>query len=252
MKVSIIIPTFNRSDLLADCLKATEETIDINNDEIIVIDSKLLSLSFSQACNQGARQAKGEYLVFLNDDTIPQDNWLDELVRIADKRQDVGIVGSKLLIPKDRTIQHAGVVCSANKTHYHIYRGCPEDFPAANKQREYKVVTGACLLIRKELFNAVGGFDERFINGMEDIDLCLKVDALNKRIIYNPKSVVLHYEGQSENREDNTGFNSRLLKQIWGKKIMSDDMFWLRQDNLTVTGWEGESSNMIYKELVCQ
>lgn len=251
MKVSIIIPSYNRKDLLKDCLEAIRKTVGTDV-EVIVIDSYAGQLSFSKACNKGAMQAKGKYLVFLNDDTIPEEGWLDELLLTMDNAPDIGIVGAKLLLPKDRTIQHAGVSISGNKTPYHLYRGCHEDFLAANRQRDYQAITGACLLISKQLFEQVYGFDERFINGMEDIDLCMKVKELGKRIVYNPKSVVLHYEGQSDYMEGYTGFNTRLFRQIWNTKIIPDDVYWLRKDNLTVTGWDGNGINMIYKDFVCR
>ena len=96
------------------------------------------------------------------------------------------------------------------------------------------------MLIPRELFFEVGGFDERYINGCEDIDLCLKVGQRHKRVIYNPKSVVTHFEGKSKGREDNMNFNRRLFLQIWRERIRQDDMHFLKQDGMElVVGPDG-------------
>jgi len=253
-QVSIVIPTFNNLELTRRCLETIRQTAGAINYEIIVVDNASTdatpdylrqeqtagrlqtilneeNLGFGKACNQGARVATGKYLVFLNNDTVPQPNWLEEMVTLAESDENIGIVGSKLLFP-DGTIQHAGVVISANKLPYHIYRNCPGDLAAANKQKDYQIVTAACMLIIRELFFEVSGFEERYINGCEDIDLCLKVGQRNKRVVYNPKSVLIHFEGQSEGRQDKMDFNRRLLLQTWKDKIKQDDIYFLKQDGM--------------------
>ena len=155
-QVSIIIPAFNNLALTRQCLEAVRKTADPVPAEIIVVDNGstdgtsayLLqeqeaghlqaiinseNLGFAKACNQGARAAAGHYIVFLNNDTIAQPHWLEEMVHVAESDTNIGIVGSKLLFP-DGTIQHAGVVVSASKLPYHIYRGCPGDLPAFSRQ----------------------------------------------------------------------------------------------------------------------
>ena len=189
------------------------------------------NLGFARACNQGAKAAKGKYLLFLNNDTIPQPHWLEEMVRTAESDKNVGIVGNKLLYP-DGTIQHAGVVVWKNRRPYHIYKDCPGDLPAANIERDYQIVTAACMLVRKEMFDDVGGFDERYFNGLEDVDLCLKVGQKNKRVVYNPKSVVIHLESQTEGRQDYMDANRVLFEQTWRDKIRQDDLFYLKQDGM--------------------
>ena len=154
--VSLVIPTLNNLDFTRECLEAIRKTAGMIPYEIIVVDNastdgtgdyllqeesagrlKVIfnkeNLGFAKACNQGARIAGGKYLIFLNNDTVPQPGWLEEMVQLAESDESIGIVGSKLLFP-DGTIQHAGVVVSASKLPYHIYRGCPGDLPAANQQ----------------------------------------------------------------------------------------------------------------------
>ncbi|MBM4145211.1 MAG: glycosyltransferase [Nitrospira sp.] len=252
--VSIIIPTYNNYDLTLSCIEAIRKTADAVPYEIIVVDNGSAdmtpeylfqeqaagrirtvinkeNLGFSKANNQGAKVAKGKYLLFLNNDTIPQPHWLEEMFRIAESDKNIGIVGSKLLFP-DGTIQHAGVVFYKTRKPYHIYRGLPSDIPCVNKQRDFKIVTGACMLIRKVLFFEINGFDERYINGCEDLDLCLKVGQKNKLIIYNPKSVVIHLEAQTEGRENNMDSNRKLFESTWKDKIQQDDIYYLQQDKM--------------------
>jgi len=168
---------------------------------------------------------KGKYLVFLNNDTIPQEGWLSALVDEVEQHSEVAIVGSKLLYPNN-TIQHAGVVFSKKcLTPYHIFNSAPSDFKAANIRQEFQAVTAACLLIRKEDFESMSGFDESFINGFEDVDLCLKIRESGKKVIYQPKSVLYHLEEQTPGRKDpeNERHNGRLFMDRWAEKIVVDE-----------------------------
>ncbi|MDY6954037.1 MAG: glycosyltransferase, partial [Thermodesulfobacteriota bacterium] len=219
-KCSIIIPAFNQLAYTKQCLEALFKNTPEEMYELIVVDNGSTdgtkaflttlgqratiitngkNLGFARACNQGARAASGKYLIFLNNDTLPLPCWLEEMVELAERDETVGIVGSKLLFP-DGTIQHAGVVVSGNGLPYHLHRGCPGDMPCANKQRSFQIVTAACMLISRDLFFDIKGFDEGYVNGCEDIDLCLKVGESKRRVVYNPKSVLVHFEGKTEGR----------------------------------------------------
>ncbi|MCP9473511.1 MAG: glycosyltransferase family 2 protein, partial [Nitrospira sp.] len=175
---SIIIPVYNNLELTKQCLTALASATTGVDYEVILVDNGstdetaafLQTLQgdvriirndenrgFAKACNQGAKAARGKYLVFLNNDTIPQPNWLGPLVQEVEEHPEVGVVGSKLLYP-DGTIQHAGVVfMRESPIPYHIYQKMPADSPAVSKRREFQAVTAACLLIRRDLFEAVGG-----------------------------------------------------------------------------------------------
>jgi O-antigen biosynthesis protein len=234
---SIIIPVWNKRDLTAQCLKALAAVTTEPSYEVIVVDNGstdgtaefLASLSgdvqiirnqdnlgFAKACNQGARAARGKYLVFLNNDTIPLKGWLKALVSEVEGYPEVGIVGSKLLY-QDGTIQHAGVALSrVDGLPYHIYKGVPGDLPIVNQRREYQIVTGACLLIRRSLFKELGGFDEGFRNGFEDVDLCLKAGERGYRVVYQPRSVVYHLESQTPGRKIHEDSNAKRLLERWG------------------------------------
>lgn len=243
---SIIIPVWNKVELTRQCLTHLAEVTDGCSYEVIVVDNAstdgtpafLLSLGgdiqvitnpanygFAKACNQGAAPAKGRFLVFLNNDTIPKPGWLRALLNEVESHQDVAIVGSKLLYPND-TIQHAGVVFAKNcLTPYHIFSGAPSDLPAANVRREFQVVTAACMLIRREEFNAVGHFDEIYQNGFEDVDLCLKVGKRRKKVIYQPESVLYHFEHQTPGRKDPEAErkNGMVLMERWSSSIVVDE-----------------------------
>ncbi len=244
---SIIIPVHNNRPLTEQCLTALASATPELPYEVVVVDNGSTdgtpeflrrlggdvqiirnedNRGFSKACNQGARVAKGRYLVFLNNDTIPQQNWLAPLVQEVEEHPEVGVVGSKLLYP-DGTIQHAGVVFSREEgLPYHIYQRWPADAPAVNKRREVQAVSAACVLIRRDLFNAVGGFDETFVNGFEDVDLCLKVRERGKQVIYQPRSVLYHLESQTPGRHANDSDDFRCLRERW------KDHWWLADQDL--------------------
>nr|MBA3965378.1 glycosyltransferase [Nitrospirales bacterium] len=245
---SIIIPVWNKVELTSQCLTHVAEVTEGCSYEVIVVDNAstdatqafLSTLSgdvqvitnpenygFAKACNQGAAAAKGRFLVFLNNDTIPKPGWLRALVNEVECHQDVAIVGSKLLYPND-TIQHAGVVFSKNcLTPYHIFRGAPGELQAVNVRREFQVVTAACMLIRREEFDAVGHFDEIYQNGFEDVDLCLKVGKRGKKVIYQPESVLYHLEHQTPGRKnpETERHNGMVLMERWASSIVVDEDF---------------------------
>ena len=125
-------------------------------------------------------------------------------------------MGSKLLFA-DGSIQHAGVVFMRSiPSAYHIYRSAPGTDPGVNQRRAFQAVTAACMLIRRELFEESHGFDEAFINGFEDVDLCLKVREKGYHVIYQPRSVVYHLESQTPGRNEHENQNSQLLRERWG------------------------------------
>jgi len=161
--------------------------------------------------------------VFLNNDTIVSIGWLQNLLSTFTD-PSIGIAGPLLLYPQEgMIIQHAGVdIGKVEETifPFHIYRGRSiEETPQALVKKEYMAVTGACLMIRKELLDKYGAFDERFVNSYEDVDLCLRIRSKGYKIIYNPASIVVHLESQTPGRNDNDKQNQVLLNSIWSKTI---------------------------------
>lgn len=235
--VSIIIPTYNKWEYTAKCLEKLGDNTKGIPYEVIMVDNgssddtrqglSLLgtsvrvqlnesNLGFGRACNQGASMARGKYLVFLNNDTEPQPGWLEAMVKVVESDSSVAIVGSKLLFP-DGTIQHGGVgfFYAAPDPITPAHLNYKQPARAGNEMLELKAVTAACMLIRSEVFNAVGGFDEAFENGCEDVDLCLKVWESGGRIIYTPQSILIRHESVSEGRHLKDFNNLDLLHRHW-------------------------------------
>lgn len=235
VRVSIVVPVWNGADLTEKCLYGIAgNTADEPNYEVIVVDNgstdwttyllhamegdlRVLSndrnLGFARACNQGAGDAKGDYLLFLNNDTVPRPDWLSAMVRLADSDPQIGVVGARLVYP-DGTIQHAGMELVEGMPD-HVFRGVPGDDPRVTRQRDLDMVTGACLMVRRDLFGQLGGFDPQYINGVEDVDLCLRVRQQGYRVVYCPDAVVEHREAQTEGRFDHVQENVRRFVERW-------------------------------------
>ncbi len=262
---SIIIPVFNHLHLTRQCLESIWENTGAPH-EIIVVDNgsqdgtrdylqrleaegwvrvitNRANLGFARACNQGARAAPGECLVFLNNDTIVQPGWLEEMSACALKDAKTGAVGARLLYPDD-TVQHAGVAFSRHKLVYHIYQHYDKDHPAVNKEREFQAVTAACLLIKKDLFFAAGAFDEAYRNGFEDVDLCFKLREQGFKVVYNPRAVVYHLESKTPGRHDREMENSRLFKSRWLDKIIGDDRKYYEEDGIDIEILDKQSNTV--------
>ena len=252
-RCSIVIPVFNKANLTRQCLFELESLGSTRCEtEIIVVDdastdeTQLMleqfaprvkvvrqaeNRGYAHACNAGASSASGEYLVFLNNDTIPTWGWLDSLIEHAKAHPRAAAVGSKLLY-LDGTIQHAGMVIDPGGEPWHLYRTFAADHPAVNKARRFKIVTGASMLMRREAFDDASGFDTAFRNGYEDVDLCLRLGALNWEVHYCPSSVLYHLESVSEGRTDHQTANHRLYRDRWADKVKSDLLEYYLEDGL--------------------
>ncbi len=250
LTVSVIIPVFNKWEYTFKCLMAVAvNTRDVAH-EVIVVDNAssddtaqalpLLdgvrvqrndkNLGFARACNQGAAMARGKYLMFLNNDTEVRARWLSSMVEILDGEPDVAVVGSKLLFP-DGTLQHGGVIFAYAAplpvTPLHLQYRRPES--ESRQRMNLRAVTAACMLIRGEVFRAVGTFDEGYVNGYEDVDLCLKVSQTGARIVYTPDSVAVHHESVSEGRFNADSNNLARLNQRWQGSLKTFDIDFRRE-----------------------
>jgi GT2 family glycosyltransferase/predicted Zn-dependent protease len=255
VSVSIIIPVLNNFKLTKQCLDAIKRVDGLTNSEIIVVDNASTDSTpaflqeakregrldfirnetnqgFARACNQGAAQARGDFLLFLNNDTVPVAGWLDALF-FAAKQPSIGIVGAKLLYANN-TIQHAGIGW-INGVPDHPHRHAHPFAPEVNTPRELDMVTGACLMIRRDLFLQLAGFDESYRNGVEDIDLCLRVRASGRKVVYEPKAVVYHLEGQSVGRFNHVNENLKIFFERWGKSFDGQKKFLVPQPAKIIT-----------------
>ncbi|WP_232628649.1 glycosyltransferase family 2 protein [Methylobacterium sp. Leaf118] len=228
--VSVVIPTRDRAELLAVVLDGLFARTDYPAIEVIVVDNdsreaatqalfagyaedaRLRVLpspgpfNFSQLSNQGAAAARGSVLLFLNNDIeVLEPGWLTELVSIA-VEPGIGAVGAKLLYP-DGTIQHGGIVLGIGGIAGHSHLGLPGDAPGYFARmvltQEVSAVTGACLAMRRAVFEEVGGFDaEALAVAFNDVDLCLRVGAAGYRVVWTPHARLIHHESKSRGAED--------------------------------------------------
>ncbi|OBQ05010.1 MAG: glycosyltransferase [Anabaena sp. LE011-02] len=230
--VSIILVNYNGVDVLIDCLNSLEKFIPRNNCEIIVVDNnsqdnsvdiienqfphiKLIKLpknvGFGAGNNAGAKVAKGEFLFLLNTDIILTNNILPHLLGLMSENPDVGIIGPKLLFP-DGSFQisfspEIGIKGefaarklhkdAENKSNLHIIE---QDFQDI---KEVDIVVGAAFFIRADLFNLLGGFDEKFFMYFEESDLCQRVRNKGYKILYTPYISLIHIRGYSVNKISN-------------------------------------------------
>ena len=183
------------------------------------------NLGVAKACNQGARAARGEFLVFLNNDTVVTPGWLQELVSSARENPRVATVGAKLLYPDD-TVQHAGVTINDERKFFHLYEYFHKDHPAS------QCLTAACLLVKNEKFFQLGGFDEQFHYGWEDMDLCPRFRKQDWQFLYNPRSVIYHLESKTPGRFNKEAENSELLFSRWHHLMVPDTDHYFRKDGI--------------------
>jgi len=243
-RCSIVIPVYNRAALTIACLERILEHPPQCSYELIVVDDASSddtgerlqrfgdairivrheqNAGFARSCNDGAAAGGGEFLVLLNNDTLPEPGWLDALVRHADAHPAAAVVGAKLLFP-DGTVQHAGVTICQDLHPRHVYAGFPADHPAVSRSRQFQIVTGACALFRRGVFDALGGLDESYRNGYEDVDFCLRAGSHGHEVHYCHESVLMHLESASRDRSLDNDVNGRLYLERWGPRLRPDDL----------------------------
>lgn len=223
--VSVVIPVHGKLAYTLACLRSLVRHAPGAPFEVIVVDDASPDASAEQlarigglhllrneqnqgfvgSCNAGAAAARGEFLLFLNNDTQVTPNWLDGLLRCFGDRQDCGIAGSRLVYPDGR-LQEAGGLVFADGSCWISGRFEQRDAPAWRFRREVDYVSGASLMIRRDVFARIGGFDLRYAPAYyEDTDLAFAVRQLGLKVYYEPSSTVIHCEGISAGRDLHTG-----------------------------------------------
>lgn len=260
VRTSILIVTKNKPEFIRHCLDSLEA--DLENDEILVGDTgsthsevfeiyeeakkkfgskiKIYYLGFyhfSKNNNELAKHARGQILIFLNNDTVAFPGWLSKFVAGFKSYPDAGIIGPKLLYGNTEHIQHAGVELFRKGFYkflpYHPYRGRHQALPEANKAKWIPAVTGACLAIPSALFHSVSGFNEEYQIEAQDIDLCLKVWKQGKKCLYLPSIQLYHLESGTRKTQKEALSDQNLFKKTWSKFI-NDSFFQRKYQSVSV------------------
>jgi glycosyltransferase involved in cell wall biosynthesis len=257
--VSIIIPTRDRVGLLKQCVESIRSQTEYQPYEILIVDNGSMEeetlrflreseakgilrvladagpFNYSRLNNRAAKEARGDILLFLNNDTeIGDGGWLTEMVSHA-ARKVVGAVGARLWYP-DETLQHGGVILGlggvAGHAFPHIPRGHPGYFNRAMLQQNCSAVTGACMAVRKSVFEELEGFDEVNLGvTFNDIDFCLRVTEAGYHIVWTPYANLTHHEsasrGHQRTREEQVEFERAVdyMQQMWGAQLMHDPFY---------------------------
>ena len=242
-QVSILIPAYEQLDITKKCLENVTTTLDGKiTYEIILIDDqsseatvkalkaliqpphKLLLNSerkgFAHNNNQAAKEANAPYLCLLNNDVFVQGNWLKPMLQVFEDHPDAGMVGNVQKRYQSPYYDHMGVVFgpAGNPRHFgqfFLHR------PFRKTVRQWSAVTAACCVCRKDRFEEMNGFDEIFINGCEDVDLCLRLAKAGYKNYVVHDSVVTHIKGATEGRKIHNKRNAMILDERWGEYIRS-------------------------------
>lgn len=244
--VSIVIPVYNQIHYTYACLiSILEHTKDVSYEVIIADDvstdatehlaefvqgiticRNTTNQGFLRNCNNAARQAKGKYVMFLNNDTKVTEGWLSSLVNLIESDPSIGMVGSKLVYPDGR-LQEAGGIIWSDGSGWNYGRLDDPDKPEYNYVKDVDYISGAAILLSNDLWKQIGGFDTRFAPAYcEDSDLAFEVRTAGFRVVYQPLSKVIHFEGISNGTDvEGTGLkryqvaNSKKLKEKWAAEF---------------------------------
>ena len=247
VEVSIIVPVFNQSRFTQACLASLQEHHGKQRFEVIVVDDgstdstaealpripgivylrNETNSGFIASCNRGAEKARGKYLVFLNNDTLVCEGWLSALLDTFAQEPEAGIVGSKLVYPDGR-LQEAGGIIWQDASGWNYGKFDDAKKPEYNYLREVDYCSAAALMIPKMLFQELGGFDSRYLPAYyEDTDLAFKVRQAGYKVLYQPLSEVIHYEGATGGTDVSTGakqhqeINRSIFAENWAAELAS-------------------------------
>ena len=266
--VSILIPNRDQKETLEKCLNSIWEKSTYKNYEILIVENNSSSpeifdyyreiekrpgvriltwkegFNYSAINNFGEKSAAGDYLLFLNNDVeVINPGWIEELLGNC-QRKEVGIVGAKLYYPDD-TIQHAGTVIGIGGIAGHAFLNMPRSrtgyLHKASLQMDLSAVTAACMMMKRQVFKQLGGFEERLSVAFNDVDLCLRTVQAGYLVVYNPEVELYHYESKSRGAEDSEEKVRRFQEEIefmrcrWMDLLKKGDPYYNR--NLTLSKW---------------
>lgn len=266
--VSVLIPNKDQKESLKKCLDSVFEKTTYSNYEIIIIENnstesetfeyyrelqkrsnvKVITwkegFNYSAINNFGEKEASGEYLLFLNNDVeVINPRWMEEMLGNC-QRPEVGITGAKLYYPDD-TIQHAGTIIGIGGIAGHAFLNMPRSrtgyLHKASIQMNLSAVTAACMMMKRSVFEQIGGFEEKLTVAFNDVDLCLRTVQAGYLVVYNPKVELYHYESKSRGSENNEEKVRRFQREIefmrsrWITILKEGDPNYNK--NLTLSKW---------------
>ena len=238
-RVSIIVPAFGKPLLTFTCLKSVNATAPPGLYEVLVVDDASptpleqelsvvrgvrfirnpANLGFVGSCNQAVAHARGDIVVFLNNDTIVTAGWLEALLAVFDRHPEAGLVGAKLIYPDGR-LQEAGGIVWRDGSAWNDGRDDDADRPEFNYLREADYCSGACLAVPRALFEELGGFDPRYAPAYyEDVDLAFAVREAGRRVYYQPQATIVHFEGATSGTDASTGVKRH---QVVNQRVFAD------------------------------
>ena len=270
--VSIIIPNKDHVDMLDKCLRSIQKS-SYRNYEVIIVENnsveeatfdyykKIASdrirvvywegiFNYSAINNFGAKAAQGEYLLLLNNDVeVITENWLEELLSNC-QRPDVGIVGAKLYYPDD-TVQHAGIIVGIGGVAGNVFVGLPRKFTGyfhkASIQQDLSAVTAACMMVKRSVYEEMGGLEEKLQVAFNDVDFCLRVRKAGYLVVFDPYVELYHYESKTRGAENTKEKVRRFQTEIeymrshWLDLLKKGDPMY--NPNLTLTKWDYSLKN---------
>ncbi|MBG0777896.1 MAG: glycosyltransferase family 2 protein [Desulfovibrionaceae bacterium] len=258
--INVVIPVRDRWLLTRNCLEALRAATRGDFFEVTVVDNGSTDATpadcpalgaqlfgacfryerfdenrnFGPACNHGATTSTAPFVFFLNNDTIPTGDWHTPLLEAFGQMPGLGAVGPLLLYPGSDRVQHLGVVVDPAYGTDHLYEYFPVTHRAVARRRSLQAITGAALFMPRFLFLEVGGFFEGYVNGFEDVDLCLALRKAGRTLTVAPESVIHHLGSQSAGRFAQEDANARLLFQRWGRAVRPDMHLHAREDGFVL------------------
>jgi len=203
------------------------------------------NINFGPGCNLGAGRAGADFLFFLNNDTLLTPGWLPPLLASFDNNMQAGAVGPLLLFPVTERVQHVGVAFRPEKEGAHLYEQFPGDHPLVHVKRSVQAITGAALLIPRELFVQVGAFFEGYRNGYEDFDLCFRLRRLGRELSCCTQSRVYHLSSRTAGRFSCEAANRNIFLSRFGSDVVHDFLHFATKDGYEIV--QDPRGRMIFK-----
>ncbi len=237
-RISFIVAVHNCLDLTRAMIRSLEDTVDLSGHELILIDDASeeetaayiqslaktccvlrneTNLGFARSNNQAANQARGDLLLFLNNDLELSPGWLEPMLELERRLPEIGAVGNIQRNFQTGLVDHAGIFFDPSGMPTHAWK-TRKRLPKG-EWKERLAITAACMLMKRSLFESMGGFDESYRNGMEDVDLCVRLRQAGYRLVVAHQSVIRHHISSSPGRHEHNERNSELFRRRWSNTM---------------------------------